>query len=81
EILGGVPLDHQRISLSVQAGPDVDEVYWFVNGRLVHQGKPDKIFFLDPEQGKWEVSVVDSRGRADKVDILVFDKNQKAEKP
>ena len=74
EIQQGISLETQRISLSVQAGPDVDEVYWFLNGRLVHEGKPDKIFFLDPEQGKWEVSVVDSRGRADKVDILVFDK-------
>ena len=77
EVQPGIPLDHQRISLSVQAGSDVDEVYWFVNGRLVNQGKPDKIFFLDPQQGKWEVSVVDSRGRADKVNILVFDKTQR----
>jgi penicillin-binding protein 1C len=74
EIQPGIPLENQRISLSVQAGPDVDEVYWFLNGRLVDQGKPDEVFFLNPQQGKWEVSVVDSRGRADKVDLLVFDK-------
>jgi penicillin-binding protein 1C len=74
EIQPGIAMENQKIGLSVQAGPDVDQVYWFLNGRLVNQGKPDKLFFLTPQQGKWEVSVVDSRGRADKVNFLVFDK-------
>jgi penicillin-binding protein 1C len=74
ELNAGIPLENQKITLSVQAGPDVDQVYWFLNGRLIHQGKPDKLFFWSPEAGKWEVSVVDSRGRADKVTMLVFDK-------
>ncbi len=74
EIQQGIPLEHQRVTFSAQTGPDVDEVYWFVNGRLLGQGKPDKFFFWSPEQGKWDVSVLDSQGRADKVQILVFDR-------
>ncbi len=80
EIQQGIPLESQRMTLSVQAGPDVDQVYWFVNGRLIAQGKPDKLFFWSPEQGKWEVSVLDSQGRADKVNILVYDKKIENEK-
>ncbi len=66
--------ENQKMSFSVQTGPDVDKVYWFVNGKLLGQSKPDQSFFWAPEQGKWEVSVLDSQGRADKVQILVFDK-------
>lgn len=74
EIQGGIPLGDQKVILTVQTGPDVDAVYWFVNGRPIGQGKPDKSFFWNPEEGKWEISVVDSRGRADKVAFTVFDK-------
>jgi penicillin-binding protein 1C len=78
EIMPGIPLESQRISLSVQAGPDVEEVYWFLNGRLINQGKPDKTLFLNPEQGKWDVSVIDSRGRSDSVTFFVFDRKPTA---
>ena len=74
DILPGLSLKNQRIVFSVQAGPDVDEVYWFVGSKLVGQGKPEKQFFWNPEAGKWDVSVVDSHGRADKVTIWVFEK-------
>ncbi len=77
ELAAGISPESQKITLSVQAGPDVDEVYWFLNGQLISQGKPDKLFYWSPEAGKWEVSVVDSRGRADKVEVLVFGKNSK----
>lgn len=74
EVRAGVPMENQRIAFSVQAGPDVEEVHWFLNGKLFCQSKPDKLNFWYPQAGQWEVSVLDSRGRADKVSILVFDK-------
>lgn len=58
--------------LSVQAGPDVDQVYWFVNGELVAQSKPDQISFWQLQAGRWDISVIDSRGRSDKASVVVF---------
>jgi penicillin-binding protein 1C len=74
EIQPGLPLKSQKVSFSVQAGPDVQEVYWFVGTHLVAQGKPDQVFYWNPQAGQWDVSVVDSRCRSDKVYIKVFEK-------
>ncbi len=71
ELVSGIPLEDQKLTLSVQAGPDVDQVYWFVNGDLVAQSKPDQLSFWQLRPGRWDVSVIDSRGRADKTSILV----------
>jgi penicillin-binding protein 1C len=74
EIKASLPLPAQRVALVAQSGADVGELYWFLGTRLIARGKPEEPLFWEPEPGRWEVTVVDSRGRSAMVSFSVFGK-------
>jgi penicillin-binding protein 1C len=59
------PAAFQRIALTAQAGADVKELFWLVDGRLVAHGPPTSKLFLDPEPGEHRIVVQDEQGRMD----------------
>jgi penicillin-binding protein 1C len=68
------PPGSQRLSLVAQAGADAGELYWFLGDKLIAKGRQDEPLFWEPRPGKWEVSVVDSGGRSDKVTLRVLER-------
>lgn len=53
----------QQMQLSCQASNDVQEVYWFVNDRLVHKAAPENPVFIIPPTGRVKISCSDDKGR------------------
>lgn len=65
------PLKFQQIGLKAEAGPDSGTLYWFLDGRLVSQGKFDEKLFTEVNAGKHKISVSDEIGRVDAVEFEV----------
>ena len=65
------PLKFQQIALKAEAGPDSGTLYWFLDGRLVSQGKFDEKLFTEVSVGKHRISVSDEIGRVDAVEFEV----------
>lgn len=57
------PLDDQRILLEAAVSADVQTLYWFVDGELLHKGPPDQQYFYQPEPGRHELVCMDDEGR------------------
>ncbi|WP_319780962.1 penicillin-binding protein 1C [Maridesulfovibrio sp.] len=65
------PLKFQQIALKAEAGPDSGTLYWFLDGRLVSQGKSNEKLFTEITVGKHRISVSDEIGRVDAVQFEV----------
>ncbi|TIH17419.1 penicillin-binding protein 1C [Marinifilum sp. JC120] len=65
------PLKFQQIALKAEAGPDSGTLHWFLDGRLVSQGKFDEKLFTEISVGKHRISVSDEIGRVDAVEFEV----------
>ncbi|WP_415714253.1 penicillin-binding protein 1C [Maridesulfovibrio sp.] len=65
------PLKFQQIALKAEAGPDSGTLYWFLDGRLVSQGKSNEKLFTEITVGKHRISVSDEIGRVDAVEFEV----------
>ena len=65
------PFKFQKISLKAEAGSDSGILHWFLDGRLVGEGTPDKKLFTEVGMGKHRISVSDEIGRSDSVKFEV----------
>lgn len=64
--------DRNRIlTLAASADADAGTLFWFANDRFLGRTSPKGQLFWEPEPGLWMVTVLDSRGRADSVEIRV----------
>ncbi|WP_409013979.1 penicillin-binding protein 1C [Dyadobacter sp. CY356] len=61
----------QQIQLSCQTGNDVQEVFWYVNDKLVKRSAPHEAVFISPSVGKVKISCSDDKGRNSDITILV----------
>ena len=61
----------QQIQLSCQTGIDVQEVFWYVNDKLVKRSSPHEAVFISPPVGRVKISCSDDKGRNSDVMILV----------
>lgn len=61
----------QQIQLSCQTGNDVQEVFWYVNDKLVKRSAPHEAVFISPPVGKIKISCSDDKGRNSDVQIVV----------
>jgi penicillin-binding protein 1C len=59
----------QQIQLSCQTGIDVQEVFWYVNDKLVQRSSPHEAVFISPPVGRVKISCSDDKGRNS--DILI----------
>ena len=71
ELQASMPLEQQRLALNAQASPDVERLYWFVDGTLVAESAPTVLAFWQARPGDHLVSVVDSEGRSAQAPIHV----------
>jgi penicillin-binding protein 1C len=61
----------QQIQLSCQTGNDVQEVFWYVNDKLVKHSAPHEAVFISPPVGRVKISCSDDKGRNSDIVILV----------
>ncbi|GLU51065.1 penicillin-binding protein 1C [Dyadobacter frigoris] len=61
----------QQIQLSCQTGNDVQEVFWYVNDKLVKRSAPHEAVFINPPVGRVKISCSDDKGRNSDVQIVV----------
>ena len=73
-----LPLAQQRIALQVKSVTQNEQVFWFLDDLLVHQGSTDEVFFITPEAGRHVLRVVDTRGGSDRVSFTVHDDTRKS---
>ena len=59
-----IPLEYQRIRLSASVSGDTQDIFWFLNGELVFNGKAVEPTFLTPVIGKHELTCIDGAGRS-----------------
>jgi penicillin-binding protein 1C len=59
-----VPVEDQRIALTAAVSAGTYEVFWFVDGKLVWKGPPDRPVFVEPEEGVHDLCLKDDRGRS-----------------
>jgi penicillin-binding protein 1C len=55
--------EQQALALSAQAGGDVGKVWWFLDGILVAEGRPERVQRIHCAPGRHEITLIDSRGR------------------
>lgn len=61
----------QQIQLSCQTGIDVQEVFWYVNDKLVKRSSPHEAVFISPPVGRVKISCSDDKGRNSDIVISV----------
>lgn len=71
-LVAGLKRDRQEIPLEAEAGADVGELYWFLDGRYISTSAPQERVWLIPEPGKHEVRVLDASGRGDIINITIL---------
>ncbi len=59
-----IPLEYQKIRLSASVSGDTQDIFWFLNGELVFNGKAVESTFLTPVVGKHELTCIDGAGRS-----------------
>lgn len=61
----------QQIQLACQAANDVEEVFWYVNDKLIRKSSPNEAVFINPPLGQVKISCSDDKGRNTDVWIKV----------
>ncbi len=59
-----IPLEYQKIRLSASVSGDTQDIFWFLNGELVFNGKAVEPTFLIPVIGNHELTCIDGAGRS-----------------
>ena len=60
----GVPLEHQKIRLTASASSRTQDLFWFLDGELIFQGRAGEQYWLTPDRGKHVLTCVDAEGRS-----------------
>ena len=59
-----IPLEYQKIRLAASVSGDTQDIFWFLNGELVFNGKAVDSTFLTPVIGNHELTCIDGAGRS-----------------
>ena len=60
----GVPLAQQKIRLVASASNRTQELFWFLEGELIFQGRAGEEYWLTPVKGNHVLTCVDAEGRS-----------------
>ncbi|MBN1649119.1 MAG: penicillin-binding protein 1C [Spirochaetales bacterium] len=63
--------EKNRIPLQASVDADTTELFWFADSRFIGKTVPSRTITWSPEPGKYSVTVLDSVGRSDSVEIKV----------
>jgi penicillin-binding protein 1C len=64
-------VEKQQIQLACRVANEVEEVYWYVNDKLIKKVKSDEVVFFSPPAGKVKISCNDDKGRNADIYIMV----------
>jgi penicillin-binding protein 1C len=70
-VLKGMPAEYQRVEIIAGVGEEVDELYWYQDGKLLATTRPYKKTFIPLAAGTHRLVVVDSSGRSDSITYKV----------
>ena len=68
----GVPLENQKIRLTASASSRTQDLFWFLDGALIFQGKAGEQYWLTPIRGKHVLTCVDAEGRSATRPLHIF---------
>ena len=71
-LVPGLKPEQQEIPLEAEAGSDVGELYWFVDGRFLSESAPHERVWLTPTVGTHELRVQDATGKSDAIHIQIM---------
>lgn len=66
-----IPNKHQKIALLASVSADVNEIYWFIDGKLLVSVKPAEKFFYYPKCGRHRITCQDNLGRVTEIMIEI----------
>jgi penicillin-binding protein 1C len=55
--------NNQQLQLACQSTNDVQNVYWYINDKLIEKSTPQKPIFVMPPLGRIKISCTDDKGR------------------
>ncbi len=63
--------EKQQLQLACRTANDVEEVYWYINDKLLKKEKSKETIFISSPIGKVKISCVDDKGRSTDIYIVV----------
>ncbi|MGH7851064.1 MAG: penicillin-binding protein 1C [Thermodesulfobacteriota bacterium] len=70
-VLKGMPAEYQRVEIIAGVGEEVNELYWYQDGKLLATTRPYEKTFIPLTAGTHRLVVVDSSGRSDSITYKV----------
>ena len=67
--------DSTELMLKAQSSNDIQQVFWYVNNKLIGSCKANESIYIHPPSGKVKISCSDDKGRNSNIQILVNDVN------
>ncbi|MCP4701764.1 MAG: penicillin-binding protein 1C [Gammaproteobacteria bacterium] len=64
-------LSDHGITLSAAVTNRIRKVYWFLDGELISETDPLQDVFINPEPGRYEITLADEAGERDKVELII----------
>lgn len=71
KIRTGVSLTYQKILLDAAVSNQTQNIYWFLDGKIIYSGPPDRKVFLKPERGRHTLLCMDDEGRSTEVALVI----------
>lgn len=66
-----IPLESQKIRLTASVSGDTQDIFWFLNGELIFNGKAVEPTFMIPVIGKHELTCIDGAGRSTTLPLTI----------
>jgi penicillin-binding protein 1C len=67
----GVSIKYQKILLDASVDNSVNKIFWFLDGKLIWSGAPQKKAFMYPEIGEHTLVCQDDHGRSSSVKLVI----------
>lgn len=66
-----IPLENQKIRLTASISGDTQDIFWFLNGELIFNGKAVEPTFMTPVIGTHELTCIDGAGRSTTLPLTI----------
>ncbi|MFO8056608.1 MAG: penicillin-binding protein 1C [bacterium] len=68
----GLAPDKQEIVMKAEAGPGVEHLYWFVDGRFFQKASSHERVWMKPSPGNHRIRVMDPAGKDDSISVMIM---------
>ena len=70
-----LPLSEQKIALKAESSSGKENVFWYLDDKLIASGPADKTCFMEPVNGMHMLRLVGSGSGFDSRKICIFEEN------